>query len=199
MLEKKAIDYGKLRGKLFDRGELLRSRVHCAAYYGQTQIVMDILEDSSEKNPANDKLITPFHLAAEKGFVSICDYIIGGIDDKYQKDYTGRTPLHFAAFNGHSRVCELILNHTESTVDKMHAAQKGQLEVFEFLVEAVCVQNLLKLDHFCGKSPFQIAKNLFPPEKFEMLLEKVRILVFRGVRGITEVGGQVVIKIQWCQ
>ena len=27
---------------------LLRSKVHCAAFYGQTQIVMDILEDSSE-------------------------------------------------------------------------------------------------------------------------------------------------------
>ena len=103
------------------RGDLLRwprSKVHCAAFYGQTQIVMDILEDSSEKNPSNDKLTTPLHLAAEKGFVSICKYIIGGIDDKFPKDERGRTPLHFAALNGHLRVCELILNNTESLVDK---------------------------------------------------------------------------------
>ena len=50
MLANKATDYGKLRG------ELLRSKVHCAAFYGQTQIVMDILENSSEKSPANDNV-----------------------------------------------------------------------------------------------------------------------------------------------
>ena len=100
-----------------DTNFMLRSKVHAAAFYGQTQIVMDILEDSSDKNPKNDKLITPLHLAAERGFVSICEYIIGGIDDKYPKDYTRRTPLHFAAVCGHLRVCELILNNTESTVD----------------------------------------------------------------------------------
>ena len=103
------------------RGDLLRwprSKVHYAAFYGQTQIVMDILEDSCEKNPSNDKLTTPLHLAAEKGFVSICKYIIGGIDDKFPKDNRGRTPLHFAALNGHLKVCELILNNTESIVDK---------------------------------------------------------------------------------
>ena len=99
MLANKATDYGKLRG------ELLRSKVHCAAFYGQTQIVMDILEDSSDKNPKNDKLVTPLHLAAEKGFVSICEYIIEKNDslDKFPKDNRGRTPLHFAALNGHLR------------------------------------------------------------------------------------------------
>ena len=103
------------------RGDLLRwpkSKVHFASFYGQTQIVMDILEDSSEKNPSNEHLTTPLHLAAEKGFVSICKYIIGGIDDNFPKDDKGRTPLHFAALNGHLKVCELILNNTESIVDK---------------------------------------------------------------------------------
>ena len=101
MLVNKATDY--VDGKL--RGELLRSKVHCAAFYGQTQIVMDILEDSSDKNPKNDKLITPLHLAAEKGFVSICEYILERIDNlsKFPKDNRGRTPLHFAALNGHLR------------------------------------------------------------------------------------------------
>jgi ankyrin repeat protein len=99
MLANKATDYGKLRG------ELLRSKVHCAAFFGQTQIVMDILEDSSDKNPKNDKLVTPLHLAAEKGFVSICEYTIEKNDslDKFPKDNRGRTPLHFAALNGHLR------------------------------------------------------------------------------------------------
>ena len=88
-----------------DTNFMLRSKVHAAAFYGQTQIVMDILEDSSDKNPKNDKLVTPLHLAAEKGFVSICEYIIKKNDSliKFPKDNLGRTPLHFAALNGHLR------------------------------------------------------------------------------------------------
>ena len=52
MLENTATDYWKLDG------QKLRSKVHCAAFWGQTQIVMDLLENSSEKNPTNDNLIT---------------------------------------------------------------------------------------------------------------------------------------------
>ena len=45
------------------------------------------------------------------------------------------------------------------------------------MMEAVGVENVFKLDQR-GKSPFQIAKDLFPPEKFKMLLKRVRILDF---------------------
>ena len=93
-----------------DTNFTLRSKVHAAAFYGQTQIVMDILEDSSDKNPKNDKLVTPLHLAAEKGFVSICEYIIEKNEspNKFPKDNLGRTPLHFAALNGHLRSMVLL-------------------------------------------------------------------------------------------
>ena len=66
---------------------------------------MDILEDSSDKNPKNDKDITPLHLAAERGFVSICEYIIERFANQniFPNDIRGRTPLHFAAQNGHLR------------------------------------------------------------------------------------------------
>ena len=55
----------------------------------------------------------------------------------------------------------------------------GQVEVFNFLMEAVGVKNVFKPD-CCGQSPLQIAKVLFPPEKIKSLLKKVRILEFES-------------------
>ena len=117
MLENTATDYGKLHG------QKLRSKVHCAAFidkliYGCDH-VMDILEDSSEKNTANDEVITPLLLASEN--------IIRGIDDKFPKANNGKTPLHYAALNGHLRVCELILNNADSTVDIIGCAHPQDL------------------------------------------------------------------------
>ena len=44
-------------------------------------------------------------------------------------------------------------------------------------MEAVGVKKVFKPD-CCGQSPLQIAKVLFPPEKIQSLLKKVRILEF---------------------
>jgi hypothetical protein len=57
---------------------------------------MDILEDSSEKNLANDKLITPQStpFSTKKDlYPSANKYIIGRIDDKFPKDHKGWTTI----------------------------------------------------------------------------------------------------------
>ena len=92
------------------------SQIHAAAMCGQARILIELMEQEVVKNPPNDRRITPLHLAAENGFLSICKYIIDRIDDKNPGDETGRTPLHFAAQNGHIGICELIINNTDTKV-----------------------------------------------------------------------------------
>ena len=120
MLENTATDYGKLHG------QKSRSKVHCPL------IVMDtyfrgFIREKSGKWQSYNLIITPLQLAKEKGYVSICDCIIGGIDDKFPKANNGKTPLHYAALNGHLRVCELILNNADSTVDIIGCAHHQDL------------------------------------------------------------------------
>ena len=165
------------------RGEL--TKVHSAAFFGQTQVLIDILETSTEKNPGNDRNVTPLHLAAEKGFASICKYIIDRIEDKNPKDHQGRSPLHFAALGGHTNVCKLILNNTKSNVDKnpcsfenyvptpLHfAASRGHLEICRLILRNVKDKNPKDSR---GSIPLHHAAQWGHVEVFKFLLEKVGV------------------------
>ena len=78
---------------------------------GQARILIELMEQEVVKNPPNDRRITPLHLAAENGFLSICKYIIDRIDDKNPGDEIGRTPLHFAAAEGHLEICQILVDN----------------------------------------------------------------------------------------
>ena len=63
-----------------------------------------IIDYSEIKNPKDNEGRTPFHLAAEKGHLPICEVIF----DNNSKDINGQTPLHLAAKSGHLIICKLI-------------------------------------------------------------------------------------------
>ena len=56
---------------------------------------------------------TPFHLAAERGYLPVCQEIMENSDDKNPKTFTGSTPLHKAAEKGHLSVCQLIVENVD--------------------------------------------------------------------------------------
>ena len=56
---------------------------------------------------------TPFHLAAERGYLPVCQQIIETADEKNPNDMYGNTPLHEAAENGHLSVCQLIVENVD--------------------------------------------------------------------------------------
>jgi ankyrin repeat protein len=81
------------------------------------------------------------------------------------------TALHVAASCGHLEVCKLIL-HDKNPADyqewtPLHsAAMSGQVEVFEFLMEAVGVENVFKLDNvFRKKHLYKLPKFYFNQKK----------------------------------
>ena len=106
---------------------------------------------------------TPLHYAAQYGYFRVCKLIIEKTEDwdVNATDEKGWTPLHGAALNGFLETCKLILEHTENykPVDinlrtPLHmAAQEGQEEVIQFLIEQGQPEDLLKQDKF-GMTPF---------------------------------------------
>ena len=92
---------------------------------------------------------TPFHLAAERGYLPVCRQIMENIDEKNPKDRFGYTPLHKAAGNGHLSVCQLIVENVDDKNPKddngetpLHEASKnGHLSVCQQIVEYIDDKN----------------------------------------------------------
>ena len=69
--------------------------LHLAARDGQYNICKLILSKITDKNPADNNGITPFHLAARKclEYKKLCQLFIENIEEKYPKDDKGKPPL----------------------------------------------------------------------------------------------------------
>ena len=52
-------------------------------------------------------------MAAQHGYLAVCQLIIKNVEDKNPRDQNGRTPLHLAAENGHLAICQLILENVQ--------------------------------------------------------------------------------------
>ena len=55
---------------------------------------------------------TPLHIAAERGHLSLCKYIVKKTEDKFPKRLDGPTPLHLAAQNNHWNICKYLIGRT---------------------------------------------------------------------------------------
>lgn len=109
--------------------------LHWAAANGHLDVCKLIMDNITDKNPANpyhswytvttsgerrygpdDMEETPFHLAAQKGQLAVCQLMVQELLDKNPAaTKSGVTPLHYAAEYGHVEVCKLIL---ENVVNK---------------------------------------------------------------------------------
>ena len=115
-------------------GTAIDSRDGCtplcyAAGSGQYKMVKFILETSTK----GEKIFwkkhrckygsTPYHLAAQGGWLKICELFVENNQNKNPKDDYGMTPLHYAARGGYLEICELILNTIK---DKYPKNKKGE-------------------------------------------------------------------------
>ena len=109
---------------------------------------MEIIVD---KNPKDNKGLTPLHYAAKKGHEEVCEVLIYAAKEKNPKDENGITPLHFAAENGHKEICSIILEEIEDKNPKskkgntpLHfAAKYGHEEVCLLIIEDI--KNISKI------------------------------------------------------
>lgn len=138
---------------------------------------------------------TPLHAAAEKGYVSVTEYLLANHADVNAKDNPGRTPLHLAARNGHKRLCEILLaagaNVNAADNDgytPLHlAASKGYLSVAETLLAKGAQVNTAARDAQSNKrnSPLESAALAGFPAMMELLLAHGADLEYRDTDGST--------------
>ena len=69
-----------------------------------------MIKNLEDKNPADNKGMTPFHNASEKGHLDVCKLLIQNIDDKNPAALDGCTPLHLATEHCHLESVRLIVN-----------------------------------------------------------------------------------------
>ena len=90
--------------------------------------------------------ITPLHVAAGTGDVTLFKIIQNKTQDTNWKNAEGMTPLHYAAENGHLEICQIILTSVNKTktnpgnwpeqITPLHlAAAKGHIEVCKLLIQ----------------------------------------------------------------
>ena len=98
-----------------------------AACSGEKQIVELIIENVTDKNPANFFGTTPLHNAALAGKFDIFQFLFENAKNKNPIDHDGDTPLHKAAYGGgkfkhcqywmrtchHHKISQMILDNVE--------------------------------------------------------------------------------------
>ena len=80
------------------------------------QLASDVSKGYDELRKANitDPSLTLFHLAAKRGYLSICQLIIENIEE-HPTELFGKYPLHLAAENGHFSIRQLVISKNENT------------------------------------------------------------------------------------
>jgi len=99
--------------------------------------------EAGQESYMKGKRGTPLHLAAEKGYVDVCQILLEAGADLHAKNRKGFTPLHLAAQNGHIEVCKLLLEAGANQyitdingLTPLHYAAKGGHETYLFLLES---------------------------------------------------------------
>ena len=128
--------------------------------------------------PRNSRQWAPLHIAAESGNLSIFKYIFHKTNNEYPIGVT--TALHCAVHEGHLEVCQYIVNNTSVDIritdfigrSPIHyAARKGQVEVFNFLIEKFDLENCKDNE---GRTPLHEAANGGHLEMCKLLIGKMQ-------------------------
>ena len=121
---------------------------------------------------------TPFHIAAERGYLPLCQLIIENSVVKNPKDNLGVTPLHGAAKKCHLAVCQLIVRNIGNKNPKCNirltplhwAAGNGHLSICQLIVANVVDKNPKSSG---GWTPLHFAAKFGHLSVCQLIIEKV--------------------------
>ncbi|XP_073439946.1 transient receptor potential cation channel subfamily A member 1 isoform X2 [Dendrobates tinctorius] len=109
-----------LNVSLYSKTKNKRSALHFAAFYGRyntCERLLRFVPDATLLNDADEKGMTPLHLAAENGHDRIVFLLLkkGAL---LLSDYRGWTALHYAASGGYTRTIRVLLDTSIALIDK---------------------------------------------------------------------------------
>ena len=150
-----------------------RTPLHCAAEEGRLDVIEYLCENiEGDTNPADERMATPFQLAAQQGHLHVVSFYTGRLPNpnpgRLSDDaFRGWTPLHNAAGNGHlpivQHICSLLNDKNPKDAigfTPLHnAAYRGHLEVVKYLIQFVEDWRSSRDTGFWGrKNPLEWAK-----------------------------------------
>ena len=123
---------------------------------------------------------SPLHIAAERGNLQLCKYIVKMTGDKNPSRKDGLTPLHLAAGKGHFDVCTFIMETLENMnpgnkrgKTPFHvAAERGQLSICKLIIKSIDDKN--PSDKY-GITPFHIAAELGHFEICQLITDNIEV------------------------
>ena len=127
------------------------SPLHIAAEtrdYVLLKHVVEKIEDEYQEHSSSGNDITALHLAAEKGSLIACQFIINHSLYKGGKDKYGRTPIDTAAIHCKWEVCRFLLENSDDfpidnfKIPLLIAPYRNQTEIFKLFFEHARNKNL---------------------------------------------------------
>src|SRR5207302_10403396 len=96
------------------------SGLHCASFFGITQVVAELIETGYGDTDGRDLLgYTPLAWATHSGHEQVVGMLLRREEVNPQKrEKKGRTPLSIAALSGHEGVVKMLLGREEVNPDK---------------------------------------------------------------------------------
>ena len=127
LIQKIGDNVGTTPLQMVARNGHFKDSLHQAAGFGHgsVEIYMLLSNHLTNKNPppSDGTGWTPLHMAACKGHLKICKFIMDSLVNKNPGNAINFTPLHVAAIHGHTDLCALIL---ENVQNKMPVTQDGK-------------------------------------------------------------------------
>ena len=122
---------------ILDSDYVSKSPLDYAFMNNHVDVCMLLLTKLENKNPiillnplVNGDNNTALHVAAEKGYLDICRFILQNVGDKNPRNSRGKTPLSLAAEKNHINVCILICFH----MNKNFLSSAGTVMIRNFLI-----------------------------------------------------------------
>ncbi|KAJ0973102.1 hypothetical protein J5N97_021061 [Dioscorea zingiberensis] len=98
------------------RCEMVNRAVHAAARGGNSEILMELLDDCSDVLAYRDNQgSTILHAASGRGQVQVVRDIVASFDIINSRDNQGNTALHVAAFRGHLAIVKALVDASPSS------------------------------------------------------------------------------------